>query len=275
MANISVIIPVYNAGESIIPCLQSLLSQKTGQPLTGIEILLIDDCSTDDSWKDAVSTLLSGYEGTVSVRIDNTDVNGGPGAARNRGLQLAQGDYIAFVDADDLVEEDYCLCLCKAAVNNDADIVWCDALEESPTGSRLLRQIRFEDGALSRKARGRILRHYVTYLWTGLFRKQFLTTNGIVFPPFRSAEDSCFTACCWLCAPRAAAVRRPLYHYRIQPQSLSRKRNRNRWRWRLSSFSYLKEYAKDKGLWSTYRCSLSWLIFKKGWLLALRDCLIN
>lgn len=275
MANISVIIPVYNAGESIIPCLQSLLSQKTGQPLTGIEVLLIDDCSTDSSWKDAVAHLLSCHEGTVSVRIDKTDVNGGPGAARNRGLQLAQGDYIAFVDADDLVEEDYCLCLCKAAVNNDADIVWCDALEESPTGSRLLRQIRFEDGALSRKARGRILRHYVTYLWTGLFRKQFLTTNGIVFPPFRSAEDSCFTACCWLSAARAAAVRRPLYHYRIQPQSLSRKRNRNRWRERLSSFRYLKDYAKRKGLWSTYRCSLSWLIFKKGWLLALRDCLIN
>ena len=275
MAKISVIVPVYNAGESIVPCLEALLGQKMEQPLTGIEVLLIDDCSTDSSWKDAVSALLSGYEGPVSVRMDATEANGGPGAARNRGLELAEGDYVAFVDADDLPEPDYCLALCQAAANTDADIVWCDALEESPSGNRVLEQVRFEEGVLNRKARGRILRHYVTYLWTGLFRREFLTSNGIVFPPLRSAEDSCFTGCCWLSAERAAAVRRPLYHYRIQPQSVSHKRNRNRWRERLSSFGYLKDYAKRKGLWSTYRCSLSWLIFKKGWVLALRDFLIN
>lgn len=275
MARVSVIVPVYNAGEHILPCLNALLSQQMAEPLSGVEVLLVDDCSTDPSWKDAVRTLLDSYHGPVTVQMAATDSNGGPGVARNRGLKLAQGDYVAFVDADDIPEADYCLALCETAVRTDSDIVWCDALKEGPDGTKRLQQVRFEDGALTRKARGRILRHYVTYLWTGLFRREFLDSAGIEFPPLRSAEDSCFTACCWLAAERAAAVRRPLYHYQVHPQSLSRNKNPRRWRERISSFSYLKDYAKRNNLWRPYRGPLRRVIFKKGWVLALRDLIVN
>lgn len=275
MAKVSVIVPVYNAGVSILPCLNALLSQQMAEPLSGVEVLLVDDCSTDSSWKDAVRKFLDSYQGPVSVRMAATDSNGGPGAARNRGLKLAQGDYVAFVDADDIPEPDYCLALCETAVRTDSDIVWCDALQEGPDGTKVLQQVRFEAGALTRKTRGRILRHYVTYLWTGLFRREFLASAGIEFPPLRSAEDSCFTGCCWLAAERAAAVRRPLYRYQVHPQSLSRNKNSRRWRERLSSFSYLKNYAKRNNLWHPYRGSLRWVIFKKGWMLALRDLIVN
>lgn len=275
MASVSVIVPVYNPGRELFSCLDALLSQQMAEPLSGVEVLLVDDCSGDSSWKEAVRTLLDSYQGPVSVRMAATDSNGGPGAARNRGLKLAQGDYVAFVDADDIPEADYCLALCETAVRTDSDIVWCDALQEGPDGTKLLQQVRFEDGTLSRKARGRILRHYVTYLWTGLYRRTFLASAGIEFPPLRSAEDSCFTACCWLSAERAAAVHRPLYRYRVHPQSLSRNKNPRRWRERLESFSHLKDYAKRNGLWRPYRGSLRWVIFKKGWMLALRDLLVN
>ena len=275
MASVSVIIPVYNPGEELLACLKALLAQELSPVLTGIELLLVDDCSTDSAWKEPVNALLSSSNSAVQVRMAATTVNGGPGAARNKGLELATGDYVAFVDSDDLPDPDYCRSLCEAAIRTDADMVWCDALREGPDGTKLLEQIRFDEGPLDRKSRSRILRHYVTYLWTGLFRRTFLKENGITFPQLRSAEDSCFTGCCWLTAERAAAVRRPLYHYKVQEKSLSHKRNPRRWRDRLASFSTLKAFAKEKGLWRTYWCSLRWVIFKKGWVLALRDLLVN
>ena len=90
---ISVIVPVYNSANSLAECIDSLL----GQTATDIEIILVDDGSTDDS-----SSIFAQYR---SLHADKIKVvrqpNAGQSAARNTGLRLASGKYIAFCDADD------------------------------------------------------------------------------------------------------------------------------------------------------------------------------
>ena len=90
---ISVVVPVHNAASFLHRGLRSVL----GQTLTDFELIVIDDCSTDES-----ASILRRYsELDERVRLFSTERNGGPGAARNVGLKNARGQYIAFLDADD------------------------------------------------------------------------------------------------------------------------------------------------------------------------------
>ena len=91
--NISVIIPVYNAEEYLSECLKSII----GQSLREIEIICVNDGSTDRSL-----SILQYYAGIDKrVQVINQD-NHGAGAARNTGMAVAKGKYLAFLDADDL-----------------------------------------------------------------------------------------------------------------------------------------------------------------------------
>ena len=95
---ISVIIPVYNIGDRIVRCVDSLLNQTISQ----FELLLVDDGSSDGSGR--ICDELSQKDSRIKVVHK---VNGGVSSARNTGMKEASGDYLAFVDADDFVSPDY------------------------------------------------------------------------------------------------------------------------------------------------------------------------
>ncbi|MCR5770134.1 MAG: glycosyltransferase [Butyrivibrio sp.] len=117
---VSVIIPVFNAKDSIESCVESLIKQS----YTNVQIILVDDGSTDGSADicDDIARDVNNADGTdrasdegsfndeavqgFSVKVIHTP-NGGVSAARNNGLMAAEGDWVSFVDADDLVKEDY------------------------------------------------------------------------------------------------------------------------------------------------------------------------
>ena len=90
---ISVVIPSYNGAETLFQAIDSVLCQTTKTPL---EILVIDDNSTDDTLEK-----MGRYGENDRVRYIRNETNKGASASRNRGVQLAKGDYIAFLDADD------------------------------------------------------------------------------------------------------------------------------------------------------------------------------
>src|SRR5699024_10679179 len=97
MSKISVIIPVYNTEEFIEKCIESVINQSYND----IEIILINDCSTDNSLQ-KISNLQKEYS---NITIFNFDNNRGVGAARNHGINHATGDYIYFLDSDDYLPE--------------------------------------------------------------------------------------------------------------------------------------------------------------------------
>ncbi len=111
---ISVIIPVYNTEKYLNRCIESL----TGQSISDIEIILVDDGSTDSS------PLICDRAASEDRRIKVIHKkNEGQGIARNEGLNIARGEYIGFVDSDDYVEKDMFEKLYNAAKKNDADLV--------------------------------------------------------------------------------------------------------------------------------------------------------
>lgn len=116
---VSIIIPLYNGARFIERCVRSLI----GQTYQNIEIIIINDGSTDDSGK--ISDMLSQKDGRIRVLHQE---NRGVSSARNKGLKTASGDLIAFCDADDFVQECYIERMVRAV--QDTDFVACGYLRE-------------------------------------------------------------------------------------------------------------------------------------------------
>lgn len=112
MPKISVILPVYNVAEYIDKCIKSLLAQT----LTDIELIFVDDCSPDNS-----VAIIQKYN-DPRIKIIRHEVNKYTAEARNTGLKYASGEYIAFVDPDDYINENHLEILYNLAIKNNADI---------------------------------------------------------------------------------------------------------------------------------------------------------
>lgn len=263
---VSVIVPVYNAEQYIIPCLESLFKQT----MDDIEILLVNDHGQDDSIDIARNYIKNNNTDKTTIIIDGQS-NLGPGGARNLGINQARGEYLIFVDCDDLPEPDYCESLYNAAHQYNADFACCDAY----CGDKILSNKSIHTGYLNKKNRKITLANYITYLWTYAFRREFIIENGILFPLLRSAEDSYFVTCCILMANYSVHIDKPLYHYIIHDTSISHVKDKKRWKNRIASFRKVKDFAKQKDLYSQYRCIINWLCFKKGTILAIKDFLTN
>lgn len=111
---VSVIIPVYNVEEYIAETLQSI----NHQTLKGIQIIIINDGSTDGS-DDIIQSYCQMNDEIVYIKQDHA----GPGAARNKGLELSKGAFICFVDSDDLLPEDALEVMYSAAIREHADMI--------------------------------------------------------------------------------------------------------------------------------------------------------
>src|SRR5699024_4494271 len=113
---ISVIVPVYNVEKYVRRCIDSIC----GQTYSNLEIILIDDGSTDSSGK--ICDEMAAKDGRISVIHQE---NKGLSQARNAGLDQAKGEYIAFVDSDDYLSLNMYECLLKSLKENNADVVRC------------------------------------------------------------------------------------------------------------------------------------------------------
>lgn len=113
---VSIIIPVYNVEKYLAECIESVIRQT----YTNLEILLIDDGSLDNSGK-----ICDEYaQKDERIKVIHKE-NGGVSSARNVGLDMAKGEYIAFVDSDDLVEKEYIAAMYENMQENNSDLVFC------------------------------------------------------------------------------------------------------------------------------------------------------
>lgn len=216
MPKISVIVPVYNAGEYLKICLDSILAQTCRD----LEILLIDDGSTDGSG--SVCDEYAAVDGRVRVFHQK---NRGPSAARNRGLDAAVGDYIAFADADDVLAPNMLELLLEDI--READMAVCNIQRISETGEPGA-VCPIEDAVLTGRAFAEKLLlpqawFYVT-VPNRLYRRALF--DGLRFPEGFLHEDEAIV--CQLAArcSRVVTVSKPLYFYRktagsIMEQGLS------------------------------------------------------
>ena len=124
---VSVIVPVFNAEPFIEKCVRNLMEQSMKD---GIEFIFINDCTPDNSME-ILSQVIENYpEREKQIRIVHHEDNKGITYTRKEGIMLAHGEYIAWCDSDDWVEDNYYQTLFNATENGQIDIVFCDFIKE-------------------------------------------------------------------------------------------------------------------------------------------------
>lgn len=262
---ISIIIPIYNAEKYIRQCLLSLLEQT----FTDIEIIAVDDKGRDQSMQ-VVNEIRQQHPQGHKIRIVEMEHNSGAAAARNKGLQMAQGDYVGFVDSDDWCEPTMYEDLYAAAVANDCDWCYSNAVKEYADGRRIiLSQPTVVSGELTPTIRKQMLSQFVAYFWTSIYKREFLLQNGINFPPYRFSEDSFFVWMVIMHAKKFAAIDKVFYHYIVQPNSVSNIYDGTKHNQKIEVFSLLINNLRKEGLYDEYKPELDFLFIKKGFFIPL------
>ncbi|WP_236582185.1 glycosyltransferase family 2 protein [Sphingobacterium spiritivorum] len=215
---VSIIIPVYNAEKTLQYAFESIMKQTYRY----MEIILINDCSTDGS--DTVLTrymeILESLQ--ISVKYMIHAQNQGVSTARNTGLNNATGDYIYFVDADDTLDADAIELLVREAVRFDADIVGCNWYLSFTKNERRMNQPSFNTAwdAIEKILRGTMRWN----LWLFMVKRSLYEKNQIRFIDSKNmGEDLLMTIRLFSCAGVVCYVNRALYHYsQSNAESLTR-----------------------------------------------------
>ena len=167
MPKISVILPCYNVAPYIGACLDSLLNQT----LVDIEIICVDDKSTDDT----LDIIQKHVKRDTRIKLIAQQKNQGVSAARNAGLDVATGEYIGFVDPDDYVDLDFYEKLYNTAKQEDADIVKADLVIVDVSGGRTC-------GRLNQRVKDNKLNFHTEFA-SAIYRKEFLDKHNLRFLP--------------------------------------------------------------------------------------------
>jgi len=211
MASLSLVIPVYNVSGVLEPCLNALRAQT----LAPDEIIAVDDGSADGS-----AAILERYKGLMPNLRVLSQANQGRSVARNVGLAAASGDYVGFVDSDDIPEPGYCERLFSLAASEDLDIAICGGRYhfEGRRPDRPIYHDLDDSGIVTGREwlKTRLGRKELYHVvWLHLYRRSFLIANEFAFPPGRLYEDVPWTTKVLLLAARVHCVPELLYGYRI------------------------------------------------------------
>lgn len=211
---ISVVIPVYNAADSLRRCVESVQSQG----LSKLEIILIDDGSADGSG--ALCDTLAAEDTRIRVIHKR---NEGPGLARRDGCHAAGGDYIAFVDSDDYIKNDMLQTMLEIITRERADIVQCGFSAVDKAGG-LIAEHRMPPETVTgeRPCAAAFVRrkNMFGFLCNNLFRASLF--RDVQFPPLYFCEDACLTAQLYAAARKLVTIENPFYCYVQSADSLCR-----------------------------------------------------
>lgn len=194
---ISIIVPMYNVSKYVGRCITSILEQS----YSDIEIIVIDDGSTDDSYK-ICSKFAKEDERIILIHQKNKGLSG----ARNEGLRRASGEYVCFVDSDDYVREDFVKKLINAIIESNADIAVCGFNNVSPDNC-VLSGVDATVRLLTKQENVDIV------AWNKMYKASLFKDNGVLYPEGSNYEDSLTTYKLLSKANKVAFINDVLYMY--------------------------------------------------------------
>lgn len=241
---ISVIIPVYNTEAHLNACLDGVLSQN----IPHLEVICVDDGSTDHSLE-----VLHQYAAKDSRVVVLTQPNSYAGVARNHGLEVARGEYVAFLDSDDHFLPGALEGLYAQAKAHDLDVLKAgfSYVEE---GGEPYTTLYSTLSCISQVQAQRVLRFDQLPLrllqvpdvpWNGLYRRAFLEQNHIRFNSLRCINDHSFWIACLIHAPRLMVTHTPVACYRVEQSTSLVGRKAAHFHCQLESYEIVREMAKD------------------------------
>lgn len=268
MKKVSVIIPIYNVSDYLRECLDSVI----GQSLQELEIICVNDGSTDNSLE-----IVREYEARDPRIVVITGPNGGYGKAMNKGLDRATGQYIGIVEPDDYVAEDMFERLYQTAVEQDLDLVKADfyrftrnSAGEEQRQYILLDSTKQRYGELLCPAEDPSCIRFTMNTWAGIYRRSFLEKFRIRHneTPGASFQDNGFFFQTFVYARRAMILNTPYYcNRRDNPNSSVKSKEKvycmnveydhirdllmqDRELW--EKFQYMYWWEKNRNYWFTY-----------------------
>ena len=246
---VSVVMPVYNAYDYLRIAIDSVLSQT----FTDIELICIDDGSTDKS----LEILKEFQQADTRVRII-TENNAGPSIARNKGLTRSRGQYVIFLDADDFYENTLIEKLYALAERDSLDIAVCKFDIYNNRKGRFDDNIRsdhgeiFEEGKIVSKSDypDVILSCTTGYVWNKMFRREFLVEKELMFDPeLMVFEDTHFVVNALAMADRVGKCFERLIHHRVYTNQPRNKLFKKHYRQVPVIYAKIKEFLRAHGMY--------------------------
>ena len=245
MIKVSIIVPVYNTKEYLEKCLDSLINQT----LKDIEIIVVNDGSTDDS-QSIIDKYLKKDKRIKSI----IKKNGGLGDARNYGINEASGEYIGFVDSDDYVELTMFEKLYNKAKKENSDIVECNLYWVYPNETRL-------DTANYYNYKKDIMYNIRVMVCNKIFKRDVISKQNILFPVGIRYEDIVFTYKLLPYVKTISYIDEAFYYYIQRGSSLSNEQN-SKVRDIFEGLDIVREYYKNMNLHKKYEKEIEYLNIK-------------
>lgn len=219
---ISIIIPCYKVEKYLDRCVKSVVNQT----FRDIEIILVDDCSPDE-----VPQMCDGWAKKDNrIKVIHKTVNQDLGFARNTGLEVAKGDYVAFVDADDYVEEDMYDKLYNEAIAYDSDIVFCGMKQERTQGNfvpvrdvtekKIFTKAELQELSI-RYFDPKVGRKLIMSVWHSVYRRSLISDIRFYSEREVCSEDLPFQVMAINRAETVLYIPDTLYYYCLNANSLS------------------------------------------------------
>lgn len=262
---LSIIVPVYNVESYIEKCINSIISQ-VNMKKNFIELILINDGSTDNS-----GLICDNYCKLYSFIKVYHRHNEGLSVARNYGLKKANGTYVWFVDSDDYINNGSLNKVLKEIKNKDVDILLGDChivdVDENITGKLIHKGLinhSIYSGLEVIKNQIEVMNDYITMVWAGVYKKDYLIKNKLYFEQGLIHEDELWTPSVLVKATRVGYINDVIYSYRIRPNSIMRS-NTIEYSKHIESFIYIfnklyiymDNYIKDKYVLSLIKDNIS------------------
>lgn len=263
---VSVIIPVYNAAPYLKKCLDSVLSQT----LKNIEVICINDGSEDESLE-----ILNDYADQDERIVVLTQTNTGGGAARNKGLDVARGEYLLFLDADDFFDKELAAIVYEKCKKRSADVcIYRVKTYDDKSGKVVSETNSFVKENMPKKEvfspmdmRGKIFITFQTWPWNKMFRRHFIEKERIRFQEIMRTNDMLFTYSALMKAERITTVDKELIYYRIGNPNSCQSTNED------APIDFAKALMK---LNEEIEAVEKYNIYKKSWFnLLVRSCMYN
>ena len=230
---VSIVIPMYNMQKYVGECLDSILAQT----FTDYEVIVVDDCSTDNS-RAVVESYKSKFNGKLRL-IESEKNSGGAGIPRNKGIGLAIGDWLFLMDADDVISETAIAELYKIAEKYKVDMLHCERMfsavddtDEIPADKSKLAVVTGEFGLkefvktptfmpddLSGRIDDYTKKRFWNAPWAQFYRREFILKNDLKFPQIGIADDVVFNFYAICFADHILRIPNVYYVWRKNPNS--------------------------------------------------------
>lgn len=236
---ISIIVPIYNVEKYLNKCIESIVNQT----YENIEIILIDDGSNDNS-----GIICDEYAKKDNRIIVVHKENGGVSSARNKGLKIAKGEWISFVDADDWIEQIFCQTLLNKVTQEQADIALCGY--NRITYNRI-EKINANNQEVFLNSNEYLVKSLNPQTGFGFCHMKLIKKEVLKSISFNErievGEDALFNIQLSTYIKKAVFIKQPLYNYRINNQSVVKRYDENYANKYLKSMKIIEEY-----IWQEY-----------------------